>query len=318
MQTDYKSPRLHRYFYYAAVAGLILPWGWAVFFMPHWMWLISAACAASFAVVLTLLVRRFHTHEAHDTPPVTNVGGDISLSLNRWSGMAQETHDDLREVQTQLHGVMTQTERAVLNISGCFRDLSAKANAQTEYVRRLLPRGNAHPGEVDLLCESDLLVAQLTAEMGSLADRLTKSDDPADVRSAALAVKSVADEARANLRALIDDMEGRHREIVDIVSRIENLGEEIRKDIYKIVIDLQFQDITHQKLQRVRAPVLDEVSNGLRSIAEETQLLYLKVRHKILGARAGEETPSLWRRRARPAVAVANTPPSEGGNVELF
>ena len=317
MKTDNKSPRLYRYFYYAAVAGLFLPWGWAVFFMPHWMWLISAACSVSFAVVLTLLLRRFYSHETHDAPPVANVSGDISLSLNRWSGMAQETHDDLREVQTQLHGVMTQTERAVLNISGCFRDLSAKANAQTEYVRRLLPRGSAHPGEVDLLRESDLLVAQLTAEMGSLADRLTKSDNPADVRTAALAVKSVADEARANLRALIDDMEGRHREIVDIVARIENLGEEIRKDIYKIVIDLQFQDITHQKLQRVRAPVLDEVSNGLRSIAEETQLLYLKVRHKILGARPGEETPPLWRRRTRP-VAVANTPPGEGGNVELF
>jgi methyl-accepting chemotaxis protein len=72
-------------------------------------------------------------------------------------------------------------------------------------------------------------------------------------------------------------------EVHATLSDIGNLGERIQEDINQIVIALQFQDITQQKLQRLKAPIISELASSWLSVYEETRTFNRK-----LGRGAGE------------------------------
>ena len=67
------------------------------------------------------------------------------------------------------------------------------------------------------------------------------------------------------------------QEVAETLSQIGALGNEIQKDINDIVVALQFQDITQQKLQRLKNPLLTDLLASLRTLFDETRVLSNKL-----------------------------------------
>ena len=89
--------------------------------------------------------------------------------------------------------------------------------------------------------------------------------------------------------------------MTEIVENINNLGKELKQDIYQIIMSLQFQDITQQQLQRLKDPLLQEIGQRLDSIASETKILGKKLQ-------AAPESD----RRASPAPIAADVSRAQG------
>ncbi len=107
-------------------------------------------------------------------------------------------------------------------------------------------------------------------------------------------------------------------EVHETLSEIGNLGERIQEDINQIVIALQFQDITQQKLQRLKAPIISELASSWLSVYEETRTFNRK-----LGRGAADEAqPAHFRVSLK--GSPADRPKDESDNkrpdnkVELF
>jgi hypothetical protein len=356
---------MNRYPKILLVAGTLLPWVWSVAFFPLWASLVSLAATILSAAVLGLLLNRNGGgFSGNQQVAQANVGDDLSALLPRWSGMAHKTHSELHDVRNQIHGVMQQTEQAVLNISGCFRNITDKTNAQMKYATSLLQSTHGLEPQTDsvlpyyidasdttlnavadeiarfselslniaanqdnvkammntadgLLNKMDLMIRQIMAisasqkrltpiaiseRIGALSgngDEINKlnirmrehlqiiqqglNGAYADIHNLADDAMSVATTIKSNVIKLTESAVKKNQEVVDVINHINALGEEVRQDIYKIIVDLQFQDITHQKLERVKTPLLNELGQGLRAIAEETHILYQKLRRRFIG-----------------------------------
>ena len=59
---------------------------------------------------------------------------------------------------------------------------------------------------------------------------------------------------------------------------------EIQKDINQIIIAMQFQDITRQKLERVHKPTLGAAAESLSLLSHETQALMRRDLYKAVRA----------------------------------
>ena len=63
------------------------------------------------------------------------------------------------------------------------------------------------------------------------------------------------------------------RQIEITLQRINELSVEIQKDINQIIVAMQFQDITRQKLERLHKPTLGATADSLSLLSHETQAL---------------------------------------------
>jgi methyl-accepting chemotaxis protein len=63
------------------------------------------------------------------------------------------------------------------------------------------------------------------------------------------------------------------RQIESTLNRINDLSVEIQKDINQIIVAMQFQDITRQKLERLHKPMLGAASDSLSLLSHETRAL---------------------------------------------
>jgi hypothetical protein len=57
------------------------------------------------------------------------------------------------------------------------------------------------------------------------------------------------------------------------LTRINELSVEIQKDINQIIVAMQFQDITRQKLERLHKPTLGAAAESLSLLSHETRAL---------------------------------------------
>lgn len=332
------------------LAGMGFLWTSSLLFAPWWI--STAGALLILGVVLALLpfLRRRGVDKAGH---LEHVQEDLDALLPRWSGMAHKTRDNLHDVQSQIHGVMQQTEQAVLNIGDCFRNITNKTEAQIKHAMSLMQyaRGieeeaagagsdvarymadtaslnaiadkiarvaeacieaTARPTDImpalgvveDVLRKSEVLARKIStsADKGGVlsreAEEIGRLNERARAQTKTLqrnlaeayeGLRDLAEEAIAAAAVIKSDAAQiageaikKNREAQEIMTRINSLGEEVRKDIYKIIVDLQFQDITHQQLQRVKTPVLEELGQGLRAIADETHILYEKLRRRFI------------------------------------
>src|SRR5258706_10608622 len=95
------------------------------------------------------------------------------------------------------------------------------------------------------------------------------------------------------------------QEVAETLSRIGALGSEIQKDINDIVVALQYQDITQQKLQKLKNPLLTDLMASLRVIFDETRVLSMKLQGS--GLVAANDSP------AAPAAAAGERAPAPAG-----
>jgi methyl-accepting chemotaxis protein len=149
----------------------------------------------------------------------------------------------------------------------------------------------------------------LTADDSSRAIRKTLEDIKTQARSTDDAIRAIATQARDAGRKATDQIGqltgatlNKSEEVNSALGEIGALGERIQDDINKIIIELQFQDITQQKLQRLKAPMLSELASSWLAMFEETRALNRK-----LGA-GGGEAPADMTATGRFRVSLKNSP----------
>lgn len=76
------------------------------------------------------------------------------------------------------------------------------------------------------------------------------------------------------------------RQIEATLQRINGLSVEIQRDIDHIIVAMQFQDITRQKLERLRKPILGAASDSLELLSHETRALLQRDLYRAVRAYA--------------------------------
>jgi methyl-accepting chemotaxis protein len=114
-----------------------------------------------------------------------------------------------------------------------------------------------------------------------------------EVRTANKRTTQVADAARRALdvaRTEVGTLNAatieQTRQIESTLTRINQLSVEIQKDINQIIVAMQFQDITRQKLERVHKPALGSTAESLSLLSHETQALLQRDLYRAVRAYA--------------------------------
>jgi methyl-accepting chemotaxis protein len=97
------------------------------------------------------------------------------------------------------------------------------------------------------------------------------------VKKAVQQAREAAEAAQAEAAKLGREMLFNGQEVAETLSQIGALGNEIQRDINDIVVALQYQDITQQKLHRLKNPLLTDLMASLRVIFDETRVLSNKL-----------------------------------------
>jgi methyl-accepting chemotaxis protein len=87
------------------------------------------------------------------------------------------------------------------------------------------------------------------------------------------AARRAVDIARQEIGTLNAATIEQTRQIEGTLKRINDLSVDIQKDIDHIIVAMQFQDITRQKLERVHKPALSQATEALSLLSHETQAL---------------------------------------------
>jgi hypothetical protein len=87
------------------------------------------------------------------------------------------------------------------------------------------------------------------------------------------AARRAVEVARAEIATLNAATIGQTRQIEATLKRINELSMEIQQDINHIIVAMQFQDITRQKLERLHKPALGAASASLSLLSHETKAL---------------------------------------------
>jgi methyl-accepting chemotaxis protein len=117
------------------------------------------------------------------------------------------------------------------------------------------------------------------------------------------------------------------RQIEATLQHINALSVEIQTDINQIIVAMQFQDITRQKLERVHKPGLGATAESLSLLSHETQSLLQRDLYRAVRAyaqsairpKAAERDPALAAAEgALPDVAPGEPPVAPDKKVEIF
>jgi hypothetical protein len=115
------------------------------------------------------------------------------------------------------------------------------------------------------------------------------------------------------------------RQIEETLRHINGLSVEIQKDINQIIVAMQFQDITRQKLERVHKPGLGATAESLSLLSHETQALLQRDLYRAVRAYSQSAIkPKLAERDPAadeaplPDVAPGGAEPPPDKKVELF
>ena len=121
------------------------------------------------------------------------------------------------------------------------------------------------------------------------------------------------------------------RQIEGTLKRINDLSVEIQQDINHIIVAMQFQDITRQKLERLHKPTLQASAESLSLLSHETRALLQRDLYRAVKAysqsglqpKGGRESLEAEGRRldevgASAGEAAPPAPPQEDKKVEIF
>ncbi len=160
-----------------------------------------------------------------------------------------------------------------------------------------------------------------------------------EVRQGNKRTTQVAEAARRAVevaRGEIDTLNGatieQTRQIEITLTRVNDLSMEIQKDINQIIMAMQFQDITRQKLERLHKPTLGAAAESLSLLSHETRALLQRDLYRAVRAysesalrprmpggdaldAAGQDLDRVDEARVEVAPPVA---PGAGKNVEIF
>jgi methyl-accepting chemotaxis protein len=98
------------------------------------------------------------------------------------------------------------------------------------------------------------------------------------------AARRAVEVARTEIDTLNAATIAQTRQIETTLNHINVLSAEIRQDINQIIIAMQFQDITRQKLERLHKPTLGAATEALSLLSHETQALLARDLYRAVRA----------------------------------
>lgn len=227
--------------------------------------------------------------------------------ISEHAKVMEETIDGLRNMASQISRIAldssvamtsgTLNPRDFVEMTDRIRAISAEAHELTRKTRHGLDG--------------------ITDEVRTANKRTTQVAD---------AARRALDVARSEVGTLNAATIEQTRQIEGTLTRINELSVEIQKDINQIIVAMQFQDITRQKLERVHKPTLGATADSLSLLSHETQALlqrdlyravraYAQSAIKLSGSRGGDEHAA--RAVDETSEAAAAAAPAEK-KVELF
>lgn len=302
----------------------LVPWLWAVLFVPAW---VSALAFVIAIVTIFIAVKYIRIGSAQaqavdaghaadkDGRAVRCESRPLRRLLARWSTITQTSTSDLGETQGALQEVIEESETAVMNINKSFRNINSRSTQQIEYAMGLLQTtrgpgdvGSGDGGEEDMSLPEYIRAYEvlLNLSVDRLADfsndcvqiidkaeRLGISDE--EVKALCARVRKLADENHVDAEQVRGDaihlsggMVLKNQQVTDVLKHINTTAQEIRKEVNQLVVAMQFQDITQQKLERLRGPLLGDIIKSLSSISDETRVLSKQLKMGALPLPSGK------------------------------
>jgi methyl-accepting chemotaxis protein len=124
------------------------------------------------------------------------------------------------------------------------------------------------------------------------------------------AARRAVEVARTEISTLNHATIAQTRQIEITLKRINDLSVDIQKDINQIIVAMQFQDITRQKLERLHKPALGAATDSLSLLSHETQALLQRDLYRAVRAYA----QSAIKPRDRDAIEGEGSGLDEVGN----
>lgn len=251
---------------------------------------------------------------AHAADLIRNAGAEAggsdaaTLSLSGYVRLNAEALDRLADDVLHLADAYAQ----VLSLENDMQTSDQKLERYVDDTHALLQRvgmlaekarDQALANQIDALaCDALKAGNILRNHMHSL--RRSRSETCKAICEVAARARDAAEAVKHDRAQLQAGMRRKSGEIAALVERINALGDEVRRQVYRVIVELQFHTITPRRPEKVRMPLLNGVGQGLRAIAQETQHVYDRLR------RAGGEE-----RMQSGADPEAQPPASSRGNV---
>lgn len=248
--------------------------------------------------------------------------------------------------------------RQVVESLGKIAETSQQLERRHEVVRgnlkhidTLLDQLSAHDSQIGMLALNTSVAAGSGTDFVSVSDQirtisLESKALTRDIRRTLEEVRGQSQETHAAVRIAVQQardaatsaseesgklktgMLDNNRALEQTLAQISALGNEIQTDINNIIVALQFQDITQQKLQRLKHPMLTDLTTSLRAIFDETRVLSSKLQTTGMVERQGGgsfrvsramDQPEMAAEEPTPAPAPAKKPKANDGDaVEIF
>ena len=322
MGNPIKTPSFNRQQILVFAVVALLPWLWAVFLIPAWISGAALTASIIAIVVAPRLMPSASVGSNPPSAPDNRPGEDqrairrasrpLRLLLARWAGITQNSSSDLGETQGALLEVIEESETAVLSISKSFRSITSRSTQQIEYAMGLLQTtrgpgdvgsGDGDQGEMSLreyirayevllnltidrlrdFAKDCLQVLDKTAQAGTDENDENKVTQLRDrLRKLAEENHADAEQVRSDAVHLSGGMVLKNQRVTDVLKHINTTAQEIRRDVNHLIVAMQFQDITQQKLERLRGPLLSEIIKSLSSISDETRVLSKQLKMGVL------------------------------------
>ena len=166
----------------------------------------------------------------------------------------EETIDGLRNMASQISRIALDSSVAMTSQTLNARDFIE----MTDRIRAI--SGEAHE-----------LTRKTRQGLDAIGDEVRQGNKR--TMQVADAARRAVEVARSEINTLNEATIEQTRQIEGTLKRINDLSVEIQKDINQIIIAMQFQDITRQKLERVHKPTLGAAAESLSLLSHETHAL---------------------------------------------
>ncbi len=227
--------------------------------------------------------------------------------LARTRGDSQKSDSPARslpELIAAYESMLQQVTASLISVAETAQQLERRHEEEREKLRHidtLLDQLSAHDSQIGMMALNTSVTAGTNgADFVSMSDQirtlsLQSKAMTRDIRRTLEEIKTQAQETYSAVRAAVQQARGaaqfadaemgkltaglleNNQEVSETLSRIGALGNEIQADINNIIVALQFQDITQQKLQRLKHPMLTDLTSSLRVIFDETRVLSNKL-----------------------------------------
>ncbi|HLX23734.1 MAG TPA: methyl-accepting chemotaxis protein [Usitatibacter sp.] len=198
----------------------------------------------------------------------------------------EETIDGLRNMASQISRIALDSSVAMTSQTLSSRDFIE----MTDRIRGI--SGEAHE-----------LTRKTRQGLDAIGDEVRQGNKR--TTQVADAARRAVEVARSEISTLNEATIAQTRQIGITLNRINDLSVEIQKDINQIIIAMQFQDITRQKLERVHKPTLGAAAESLSLLSHETHALLQRDLYRAV--RAYSESALKPRIAERGAVETAAT-----------